>query len=184
MEKKKTNIHGLYILNNSEKKEDSRGVFRKPFNEKSFINLKLHSDFKECYYSISRKNVIRGMHFQIPPYEHEKLVFVPYGKVLDVVLDIRKNSKTYGNVFDIILSGENGKCLYVPKGCAHGFKSKENGTIVMYLQTTIYNKDFDCGIRYNSFGYDWKCNTPIISSRDKKLDEFAKFISPFGSNNK
>lgn len=158
---------------------DERGVFHKYFSKDEFNNLGLESDFKEAYYSINQKNVIRGMHFQIPPANHTKLVYVTSGRILDVCLDIRRDSSSYGKYFSIELSGDKAQCLYIPSGFAHGFKSLENNTCVHYLQTTCYNASCDMGLRYDSFGFEWGEGEFIISARDKEHIEFQNFISPF-----
>jgi dTDP-4-dehydrorhamnose 3,5-epimerase/CDP-3, 6-dideoxy-D-glycero-D-glycero-4-hexulose-5-epimerase len=173
-----TNILGLKIL---EPKifEDSRGRFIKTFTNDFFIENNLDIDIKETYYSISHKEVIRGMYFQAPPYEHTKLVYVPTGKILDVVFDIRKNSLTFGQYFSCELSSHNGKVLIIPIGLAHGFKSLEDNTNVTYMQTTCYAPNNDMGIRYDSFGFDWQCNNPKLSDRDLSFKTLDEFETPF-----
>ncbi len=173
-----TNISGLKILE-PRVFEDTRGKFIKTFNDNFFKENGLNIKIKESYYSISHKDVLRGMHFQTPPHDHVKLVYVPYGKIRDVVLDIRKNSPTYGGIFDIELSSKNGKILIIPKGLAHGFKSLEDSTNVTYMQTSGYAPECDAGIKYNSFGYDWDLAKAEISDRDLEFDTFDKFNSPF-----
>ena len=158
---------------------DVRGEFVKIYNEDMFRDIGISVNIMESYYSVSKKNTIRGMHFQIPPYENSKIVFVSYGDIKDVVLDLRYGSPTYGQYLDISLNATNSKLLLIPPGCAHGFLSISDGTIVNYLQTSSYDKDCDKGIRYNSFGYDWKTSNPIISSRDSELDLFTSYITPF-----
>ena len=169
-----TEISGLKILEPKIFK-DTRGKFIKTFTDDFFKENGLDISIKEAYYSISNKNVIRGMHFQTPPYDHIKLVYVPYGSILDVLLDIRQGSSTYGKYFSTELSADNGKILIIPKGLAHGFKSLKDNTNVTYMQTTIYTPNNDRGIRYDSFGFDWKCKNPEYSDRDilfPKLEEF------------
>jgi len=173
-----THIKDLFILENPNI-EDGRGYFHKPFNVDVFRKNGLDTNFHEFYYSVSRKHVIRGMHFQIPPHEHTKLVYVSFGRILDVVLDIRKESETYGQWFSVELTPEAGKCIYIPKGCAHGFLSLEEDTIVNYAQTTGYSKECDKGILYNSFGFDWNVKDEIVSERDKSFPELVAFKSPF-----
>jgi len=159
--------------------QDSRGMFIKTFNDGFFQENGLVIDIKETYYSISHQDVIRGMHFQIPPHDHIKLIYVPYGSILDVVLDLRKKSPTYGSYFSVEISSHNGKVLIVPKGLAHGFKSLEDNTNVVYMQTTGYSQEHDCGIKYNSFNFDWKCTDPKMSERDNAFAPFDAFESPF-----
>jgi dTDP-4-dehydrorhamnose 3,5-epimerase len=159
--------------------EDTRGKFIKIFTNDFFKEKGLDINIQETYYSISHKNVIRGMHFQTPPYEHVKLVYVPNGKILDVILDIRKCSPTFGKYFSCELSSENGRVLIIPKGLAHGFKSLEDNTNVTYMQTTCYAPNNDVGIRYDSFGFDWRCDNPKLSNRDQSFPTLLEFESPF-----
>lgn len=173
-----TGLAGLKVIE-TQHFIDERGVFHKFFSRDEFMGLGLEHDFCEDYYSINKKNVIRGMHFQIPPSDHVKLVYVTSGKIIDVCLDIRKNSQTYGKFFSVELSGDVAKCIYIPKGFAHGFISLEDNTCVHYLQTSCYNKECDCGIAYDSFGYDWNCQTPVVSGRDLAHQKFKDFKSPF-----
>jgi len=149
---------------------DTRGSFQKVFNIDFFIENKLETNIKESYFTISHKNVIRGMHFQVPPYEHNKLVYLNRGSISDVVLDIRTNSSTYGKYFSIELYDYKPIMIYVPIGCAHGFLSLEDNTMVSYMQTSVYNKECDQGILWNSFGMTWNIANPIISPRDLSFD--------------
>lgn len=173
-----TNISGLKILE-PRIFEDTRGKFIKTFTNDFFKDSELNIDIKETYYSISNKDVIRGMHFQTPPYDHIKLVYVPAGKIIDVVLDIRKNSLTYGEYFSCELSSDNGKVLIIPRGLAHGFKSLQDNTNVTYMQTTCYAPNNDGGVRYDSFGFDWDCETPKMSDRDLIFPSLKEFDTPF-----
>lgn len=158
---------------------DHRGSFQKLFNYDFFNENKLDTDFKELYFSVSEKNTIRGMHFQLPPFEHTKLVYVSKGSILDVVVDLRKQSKTYKQYFDIEINDSDAKYLYIPKGFAHGFLSLKDNTIVNYAQTSCYAKDADVGIAYNSFGFDWGVESPIVSEKDINFERFENFNSPF-----
>jgi dTDP-4-dehydrorhamnose 3,5-epimerase/CDP-3, 6-dideoxy-D-glycero-D-glycero-4-hexulose-5-epimerase len=168
-----TPIAGLFLLSNA-LLYDTRGCFRKVFSRDTFVELSLNDDFAELYYSISKKNVIRGMHFQTPPMDHIKMVYVSAGKIHDVCLDLRHDSKTFGAYFDCILSGNDGTYVYIPKGIAHGFASLEDDTIVHYAQTSCYSKEHDSGIRYDSFGFTWNIGNPIVSDRDKSFPAFHK----------
>jgi len=158
---------------------DHRGGFQKLFNYDFFNENNLDTDFKELYFSVSKKNIIRGMHFQLPPFEHTKLVYVSKGSILDVVVDLRKQSKTYKRYFNIEINDSDAKCLYIPKGFAHGFLSLKDDTIVNYAQTSCYAKNADVGIAYNSFGFDWGLESPIVSERDINFERFENFNSPF-----
>jgi dTDP-4-dehydrorhamnose 3,5-epimerase len=159
--------------------KDERGTFIKTFHKDFFAENGLVGDFNESFYSTSKNNVIRGMHFQIPPHDHIKVVYVTKGSILDVILDIRVGSPSYGKYVRQELSAENGSIVYIPKGCAHGFLSLENESCVVYLHSTQYSSECDTGVRYDSFGLDWGINNPIISKRDQNFIEFENFNSPF-----
>jgi len=166
-----TYIEGLKLIHLKEFK-DVRGDFIKVFNKNFFDLNGLNIDIKESYYSISAKNVLRGMHFQIPPAEHTKLVYVNNGSILDVILDIRYGSPTYGQHYKINISSNKLTLIYIPVGCAHGFLSLENHTMVTYLQSSCYEIKCDKGLKYNSFGSEWGIEKPIISERDLNFPEF------------
>jgi len=158
---------------------DERGTFVKTFNESALIVHDIYFTLRESYFSVSGKNVIRGMHFQLPPWQHSKIVFCPQGEILDVIVDLRKESATYGQHYATVLSADNHKAYYIPEGFAHGFKSLTEGAITYYLVSSEYNKDKDTGIRYDSFGFDWDVNDPVISKRDLSFIKLADFYSPF-----
>mgnify|MGYP006087974143 FL=1 len=175
-----TLLEGVYIIHNFNA-IDQRGLFVKTFNKNAFKELNLDFEIKESYYSISKKNVIRGMHFQLPPHDHQKLVYVPKGSVIDVVIDLRKESKTYKKFISVKLSSQNKKSIYIPKGLAHGFKSLENDTITVYNVATEYDSGADNGVNYDSFRFDWEVTKPIISERDDALVTLNEFCekNPF-----
>lgn len=173
MEFYETEIEGAKLIKCNIFK-DARGVFCKTFNKDIFESARIHTEIQESYYSISKKDVIRGMHFQIPPYDHDKIVYVTNGKILDVVLDIRKSSPTYKKYISVELTDDNGLMLFIPKGCAHGFRALEDNTMVVYNVSTVYSSEHDCGVKYDSFGMDWGIKNPIISERDmsfQSIDE-------------
>ena len=172
-----TDFNGLYLIENFNQ-NDVRGGFTKVFTYKLFENFGISFAPKEIYFSISRKDVIRGMHFQLPPEDHAKLIYVVSGTIIDVALDIRKGSNTFGKYYSLKID-TNKNSLLIPSGFAHGFKSLKDNTIVVYNQTTVYSKEHDTGILWNSFGYDWEVTKPIISERDKKLIPFELLHSPF-----
>ena len=173
-----TSLNGLKIIY-LDKFEDIRGEFIKVFNETFLHENNLVTSFKESYFTMSNKNVIRGMHFQIPPDDHTKIVYINNGSIIDVVLDIRANSESFGKYFSIKLTAENPMALYIPVGFAHGFLSLEDNTILTYLQDSVYNKGSDTGIKWNSFGFDWETSKPIISERDLAFENLSNFNSPF-----
>ena len=178
MQIQETKLQGIYIIKNKYI-EDIRGDFCKIYNEEIYNKYGIDFKFREQYYSTSNKGVIRGMHFQAPPYQHAKLIHVISGKALDVILDIRKESNTYGQYVVIELERNDATSIYIPKGCAHGFQALEDNTIMLYNVETIYNMKADKGIRYDSFGMKWIGERHIISDRDLKLETFRVFMSPF-----
>lgn len=174
-----TTFHNLFILK-PRIFNDERGEFIKPFSAEIFAESGLDYDFVEAFYSVSKKGVLRGMHFQIPPKEHTKLVFVSSGKIIDVVVDLRADSATFGRYFSVILDGTN--ALYIPKGFAHGFLSLCDATKVHYMQSSCYDAHCDYGIAFDSIGFDWKCvasehniSNFIISPRDRSFENLADF---------
>jgi len=175
-----TALEGVYIINNFNA-IDNRGLFAKTFNKNYFNENNLDFEIRESYYSISNKNVIRGMHFQLPPNDHEKLVYVPKGSIIDVVIDLRKESKTFKQFISVELSDENKRSIFIPKGLAHGFKSLNNDTITVYNVSTEYDEKSDQGITYNSFGYNWNVKDPLLSERDKTFLSLNDFLinNPF-----
>jgi dTDP-4-dehydrorhamnose 3,5-epimerase len=172
MEIENTFIEGLKLIHIKEF-NDLRGSFKKVFNEDFFKKNGLETNFKESYYSISSKNVIRGMHFQSPPAEHTKLVYLNNGSILDVILDIRYDSPTYGQHFKLNINSNNPILVYIPEGCAHGFLSLTDHTMVTYLQSSCYNSANDKGIKYNSFSMEWGIDNPILSTRDLEFPDFS-----------
>lgn len=175
-----TKLEGVFIIENFYTSDD-RGSFTKTYHNDFFVHNDLCTDFKESYFSISKKNVIRGMHFQLPPYDHEKLVYVAKGEVTDVILDLRKSSSTYGKSISIVLNDRNHRSVYIPKGLAHGFRTMEDNTIMIYNVSTVYNNEADFGVHFDSFNFNWEIKQPIISDRDKALITFQEFIdsNPF-----
>jgi dTDP-4-dehydrorhamnose 3,5-epimerase len=159
--------------------QDERGTFVKTFHAERFSALGLPIDWREEYYSSSRKGVIRGMHFQTPPHEHEKLVYCMQGQVLDVVVDLRKASPTYGMHIAVKLDAASGQGLMIPKGIAHGFLALTRDVLMAYKVTSLYSPDSDAGIRWDSFGFDWGVDQPILSERDSGHPTFEDFESPF-----
>ncbi len=158
---------------------DARGTFVKTFHETTLKEAGIDFTIRESYFSLSRKNVIRGLHFQTPPHQHSKVVFCPQGAILDVIVDLRSGSATYGQYFTHILSEENHMAYFIPEGFAHGFKSLTDNAITYYLVSSEYNKACDTGILYSSIGLDWDCPEPIISARDLSFAPFEHFESPF-----
>ena len=166
----KTQIKGLLVFK-GEKFNDNRGYFREVLIEKT-----VKRKFKFNVVSMSKKNVIRGLHLQ----EREpqaKFISVVKGKIIDVAVDIRKNSRTYGKHFKIVLSDKNCTSLYIPEGFAHGFGGLEKENIVVYSCTNYRHKKGERGIRWNdkNLKINWNIKKPIISSKDKKNIPFEQF---------
>ncbi|MDD5569926.1 MAG: dTDP-4-dehydrorhamnose 3,5-epimerase [Bacteroidales bacterium] len=161
--------------------KDKRGYFFESYNEELFIKNGINYKFVQDNESKSQKNVIRGLHFQNPPYEQAKLIRVIKGKVMDVVVDIRKKSPTYGKYFSIELSEENKTMLLIPAGFAHGFVTMKNETIFSYKCSNFYNKDSEICILWNDadINIKWNINNPVLSEKDKKGLKLKDFISLF-----
>ena len=157
---------------------DNRGFFVERFNKKLFQELGLPVDYFQDNHSLSTPNVIRGLHFQNNP-SQAKLVGCLRGKILDVAVDIRKDSPTLGKYFSMELSAENGKLLFIPAGFAHGFAVLGNEAAdVMYKVDNQFSKEGDGGIRFNDpdLKIDWQIANPIISDKDKNLPLFADYL--------
>lgn len=161
---------------------DNRGFFFESFNEdkyKEVIGAENH--FVQDNVSSSKKNVLRGLHFQSPPFAQGKLVSVLAGSVLDVAVDIRKDSPTYGQHQSIILSADNFQQFWIPPGFAHGFLSLEENTVFTYKCTNYYSPSHENTLLYNDphFNIDWNANDLIISEKDKIGQDFSTFVTPF-----
>lgn len=159
--------------------EDDRGLFVKTFHQPDFLAQKLDFNVRESFYTISKKNVIRGMHFQVQNKAHSKLVYVPHGKIRDVILDIRRGSPTFGHYVSVELNHDNCEMVLIPKGFAHGFIALEDNTIVSYMVDNEHSPEHDQGIHWNSFGADWEVANPIVSKRDQEWPSFKDYRSPF-----
>ncbi len=157
---------------------DERGYFFELFNDKVFEKLDLPTQFPQDNQSFSKKGVIRGLHLQLPPYEQGKLVKVMTGKVLDVVVDLRPGSATFGQHEKVLLSSEKNNLLWVPEGFAHGFVALED-SIFYYKCTNNYNKQAESGIRWNDpdLNIDWGIKEPLVSEKDQELPSFKEFVS-------
>lgn len=160
--------------------EDNRGYFMESYNHKK-VEEALKTTFVQDNESLSQKGVLRGLHFQNPPFTQAKLVRVIKGSVLDVVVDLRKNSNSFGKVFTIELSEQNKKQLFVPKGFAHGFLTLENNTIFSYKCDDYYHKESEVALLWNdkNLNIDWNIENPIISEKDLNGIPFSEFVSPF-----
>ena len=176
----KTFIEDLLVIK-SQLFKDERGFFYETYNKKNFEKI-IKANFIQDNESKSNRGVVRGLHFQLPPFEQAKLVRCVNGKILDVAVDLRVNSKTYGKFFSIELSSDNNNQLFIPKGFAHGFQVLSETAIVNYKVDEYYNLDSDSGIIWNDkdLSIDWNPDIkPILSVNDLKLTSFNKFKSPF-----
>lgn len=158
---------------------DSRGDFHKKVHREFFEDNGLEWSFAEQFYSVSHKDVIRGLHFQKPPFEHVKLVYCTGGSAVDVLLDLRKNTPTYGKTAHVNLKAGDGQTVYVPKGVAHGFHSLQDQTVIHYSVSVSHEPSADEGVLWSSIPFDWSVKKPILSSRDEKFPSFKDFKSPF-----
>ena len=162
---------------------DDRGVFYETFNLSKFREITGIEDvsFFQDNESVSKINVLRGLHFQNPPYAQGKLVRVSKGRALDVAVDIRKGSPTYGKYFSVELSAENKKMFWIPPGFAHGFVTLENDTIFCYKCTAPYSKESEGAILWNDsqLNINWGIDNPILSEKDQEAELFKYFKSPF-----
>lgn len=173
-------LNGVLVLE-SRIFSDDRGYFFESFKSNVAHQLGIPDNFVQDNQSLTKAGVIRGLHFQNPPHAQAKLVRVMHGKVLDVVVDIRKDSPTYGQHFKIELSGQNNLALYVPVGFAHGFTCLADNTIFTYKCSAYYNPQAEGGLMYNdpALGIDWEIENPILSPKDLLYSPFNNFISLF-----
>ena len=168
----KTRIDGCFLMKNYHA-TDHRGHFRKLFNP-----AWLNSDFymHDYFVTTSHANVIRGMHLQLPPFDHYKIVTCLNGHALDCVVDLRSESFSFKSYQVFELSPDTPSIL-IPPGVAHGFASIQNNTMLSYMTSSIHSPEHDSGIRYDSFGYQWPITSPIISKRDLQLPTAAELLS-------
>lgn len=160
---------------------DGRGYFFESFNALQAREAGIACDFVQDNQSLSSRGVLRGLHFQAPPYAQDKLVRVISGAVNDVVVDIRKNSPTFGQHYTAHLSADNFRMLFVPVGFAHGFETLEDNTIFQYKCSNYYNKASEGGLRWNdpTLRIEWELENPLVSDKDQELPYWSDFKSPF-----
>jgi dTDP-4-dehydrorhamnose 3,5-epimerase len=176
----KKSIEGLLIIKPNIFGDD-RGHFFESWSKQAYENIGLDLNFVQDNQSLSQKGVLRGLHFQNPPFAQGKLVRVIKGSVIDVAVDIRKESLTYGQYLAIKLSEENKKVVWIPPGFAHGFIALENDTIFTYKCTGIYNKDSEEALAWNDIdlNIDWGVESPLVSEKDMLAGSFKDFKSQF-----
>ena len=181
MEIRKLSLEGTFEIR-SKKIGDSRGYFAETYRSKLFEEAGMQIDWAQENQSLTSKaNTIRGLHFQAPPFAQAKLIRTPVGKVLDVFVDVRKGSPTYGKWDSVIVSEELCNAVYIPRGFAHGFCTLVDNVIVQYKVDSVYNGDSEGGIRWNDpdLGIEWGVDNPRLSERDMSMPLFAAFESPF-----
>ena len=180
MKKITTEINGLLVIE-PDVYFDDRGYFLESFNKRNLEKLGLTYNFVQDNISKSKKGTIRGLHYQVGEFAQGKLCQVLYGEVLDVAVDIRFGSKTFGNYFSIILSGNNHKQFWIPPGFAHGFSVLSEEAIFYYKCTNYYNKNSERAIKFNdpSLNIDWKVETPLVSPKDLQATLFEKIDKDF-----
>ena len=176
----KTSIPDLFIIKPTVY-EDHRGYFFESYNKQVFLGNGIDQNFVQDNESMSGNGVLRGLHFQKPPFAQGKLVRVMQGSVLDVAVDIRKKSPTYGHWASVVLSQENKWMYWVPPGFAHGFVTLEEHTIFFYKCTNVYNKESEGSLAWNDpdLNIDWQIDNPILAEKDRKAPFLKGFDSPF-----
>ncbi len=175
-----TPINGLKVLK-PDVFQDARGYFMESYNEKRFSEAGIVEHWVQDNQSCSQKGVVRGLHFQKPPFAQAKLVRVLHGAALDVALDIRKGSPTYGQWFSVLLTADNFLQFYIPAGFAHGFAALDDSTLFFYKCSAFYNKASEGNVRFDdpALGLDWQVQSPIISEKDMAGPFLKDFDSPF-----
>lgn len=171
---KETVLKGVFEVF-CKKFSDHRGEFIKTFHSEIFEKNGLRTDFKENFFSISKKNVIRGMHFQTGVDSHDKLIYVTSGKILDVVVNINSKSRDFGKYFVTEINSNNPRAIYISRDYAHGFLTLSEIATVIYSTTSVHNPKADFGIHWNSFGFEWPVKDPILSDRDKSFIQLDNF---------
>lgn len=173
-----TEIPGLIDLF-AEPRVDERGYLVKTFVAAEYAAAGLPTRFAEELHTFSRRGVVRGMHFQTPPSGQEKIVFCEQGVILDVVVDLRRGSPTFGAVVSRELTAEGGNGLFVPVGLAHGYAVLSDSAVVSYRLTSGYAPEHDAGILWSSVSFDWPIADPLVSERDGAFPALADYLSPF-----
>lgn len=178
--KQPTAIDGLWIIE-PDVFGDARGYFMETYNKDAFAAIGMEMEFLQDNLSYSKKGILRGLHFQAPPHAQGKLVSVIKGEVLDVAVDIRKGSPTYGHHVAVILSQDNHRMFYVPPGFAHGFAVLSEDCLFSYKCTDVYHREAEGGLAWNDpeLGIQWGVENPQISEKDAKYLPFGQFVSPF-----
>ena len=170
----KTKLDGGFVIE-VEKSDDERGFFSNIWDKKKFQENNLNVNLTECNIAFTKKKgTIRGLHYQLPPYEGAKLVRCAKGRIWDVTIDLRPTSKTYKQWTSIEISPDNNKLSYIPEGCAHGYQTLEDNTEVFYLMSQVYNLDCERGIKYSdpTFKIPFPHDVTMISKKDASWKQF------------
>lgn len=176
-----TKFEGLVLIE-IDRYKDERGEFMELYNSMNYDHLAMgQKPFVQDNYSISKKGVFRGLHFQSPPFGQSKLIQVLSGKATDLALDLRSNSNTYGDLYQIELSGDDNLQLFIPRGFAHGFLSHEENTRFHYKCDNFYSKDHERTLFWevDKLDIDFPTEELIISRKDQEGQHFVDFVSPF-----
>ncbi len=176
----KTAIEGLLVIEPSIY-QDERGYFTETYHRDRYRQAGIEPEFFQDNLSCSKRGVIRGLHYQAPPCAQGKLVCVLRGRVLDVAVDIRSGSPTYGTFVAVELSAENHRQFWIPAGFAHGFAALEDDTLFAYKCTAPYSKEHDRGVRWNdpAIGIDWGVDSPIVSEKDQRHPLLSEIVQEF-----
>jgi len=175
-----TPIPGLLVIEPDVFK-DARGYFFESYNEKRLAEIGIHERWVQDNQSCSQKGVVRGLHFQKPPFAQAKLVRILQGSAIDFAVDIRKGSPTYGQYYSVLLTADNFRQFYIPAGFAHGFAALEDNTLFFYKCSNFYNKASEGSIRFDDpdLNIDWQVKNPLTSEKDLMGPYLKDFDSPF-----
>jgi len=174
-------LSGTFLIA-SPRRSDERGYFMRAYDRRAFAGMGLVTDWEQESLSFNREaGTIRGLHFQMPPAIETKMVRVLSGGILDVFVDLRRDSQTYGKWDSVLLSADEGKAVYLAAGFAHGFRTLEPETLIAYKIDVPYSPESAGGLRWDDpdLNIDWGISDAIISDRDARLDNFKEFNSPF-----
>ena len=169
---------GCMVLRHGIRRDD-RGWFTKPFDAVRFAVAGLPQAWAECFTSLSHRGVVRGFHLQLPPVDHDKLVWVVSGASMSALLDLRVGSPAYGTAETVGLDTATGEAVFVPRGVAHAFQALADATVLVYLVTAAHDPTRDAGVRWDSGGVRWPLPPSAISERDRALPSLDAFVSPF-----
>jgi dTDP-4-dehydrorhamnose 3,5-epimerase len=170
----KTKINGVFIVE-PELQYDERGFFARSFCKEEFQNRGIDFDIVQCNFSYNKKKgTLRGMHYQVPPFEEAKIINCIKGAIYDVILDLRKYSQTYGQWIATELSDENFKMMFMPQGCAHGFQTLKDDSVGYYQMGDYFHPECTCGIRWNdpTLGIEWPLPVTLLSEKDQIYPNF------------